>query len=122
MGALDALLVGAAAAPQASGALSSYGPQVPGLITPGNIDIHRRPVVHNRDGSISTVRSISIGTDAGEVLIPTVIGDRVVSDEAAIQHYFRTGEHLGIFKTPDAATAYAKSLHEQQALEYGKPR
>lgn len=44
-----------------------------------------------------------------------------MSNEEAIRHYQQTGEHLGIFKTPDAATAYAKSLHEQQAQEYGKP-
>jgi hypothetical protein len=90
-----------------------------GMISPGNIDIHHRPVVHNPDGSISTVRSISIGTDAGEVLIPTVVGNRVVSDREAIAHYQKTGEHLGIFRNEAAATAYAKSLHEEQAKEYG---
>lgn len=96
--------------------------QIPGLIAPGNIDIHHRPVVKNKDGSISTVRSMSFGTDEGEVLVPTVIGGRVVSDREAMEHYYRTGEHLGIFSTPDAATAYAKMLHEQQAKEYGRRR
>jgi hypothetical protein len=86
---------------------------VPGLLVPGNIDIHHRPIVHNSDGSISTVRSISIVTDEGEVLIHTVVGDR-----EAIDHYHKTGEHLGIFKNEAAATAYAKSLHNQQAKEY----
>lgn len=88
----------------------------------GNIDIHNRPVVHNRDGSISTVRTISIGTDQGEVLIPTVVGNRVVSDDEAVREYERTGKHLGIFRTPDEATAYAKSLHTQQEREYVRPR
>jgi hypothetical protein len=41
-----------------------------------------------------------------------------VSNEEAIRHYQQTGEHLGIFRTPQAATAYAKSLHDQQAQEY----
>ncbi|WP_312237302.1 hypothetical protein [Stenotrophomonas sp.] len=85
----------------------------------GNIDLTKRPVVRNPDGSISTVRSISANFDGNEVLIPTVSDDgKILSDDDAIAAYQRTGRNLGVFDTPENATAYAESLHNQQADMY----
>ena len=89
-----------------------------GLLTPGNIDIANRPVAHNKDGSISTVRSISISVDGKEVLIPTVINGKVVSNQAAIDHYMKTKQNLGSFSSVAAANKYAVGLHDQQAKMY----
>jgi hypothetical protein len=87
---------------------------------PGNIDVHARPVVKNADGSISTVRSMTI-TDAqgNAILIPTIIAGRgQVSPEEAIRFYEQTGQHLGKFNSIEAADTFAQRLHEQQAQEY----
>lgn len=87
-----------------------------GRLEPGNIDLTHRPRLKNADGSISTVRSISVNIDGKEVLLPTVSEDgKILSNSEAVAQYQKTGKHLGIFDSPDAATAYAQQLHESQA-------
>lgn len=85
-------------------------------VTPGNIDLTHRPRVRNRDGSTSTVRSMSFNEDGKEILVPTVSDDgRILTNDQAIDAFHKTGKHLGIFRNADDATAYAKQLHESQA-------
>ena len=99
------------------GAATQREPSAP--VVPGNINLHDRPSVRNTDGSISTIRSMSFGTDQGEVLVPTVSdAGRIMSDSQAIAQYQRTGRHLGIFRSPADATKYAGWLHQQQEKEY----
>ena len=88
---------------------------VPGLIQQGNIDLRSRPKVKLENGDIATVRSMSFEIDGKQVLIPTVTKDgKLLTDDQAIQHYMKTGEHLGIFDTVDNADKYAQGLHYQQ--------
>ena len=91
-----------------------------GQTEPGNIDLNNRPKVKNPDGSTSTIRSITITDDQGKAtLIPTVIGDKVVSNKEAIQHFQKTGEHLGVFDNESNANIFAEKLHKSQAKQYG---
>ena len=85
----------------------------------GNIDLFNRPVTQNADGTISTVRSMSFNDGKHEVLIPTVADDgAILSEEDAINNYYKTGKHLGKFNSVEDADKYAESLHNQQEKLY----
>lgn len=86
-----------------------------GVVAPGNIDLETRPVVKNKDGTVSTVKSVSIGTPQGEVLIPTISPDgKQLTNEQAVELFKQTGQHLGIYATPEAATQAAKEISAEQ--------
>jgi hypothetical protein len=91
----------------------------PGLIEKGNIDLNNRPVVKNSDGSISTVKSMSFNDGKNEVLVPMVHPQgRIMNQQESVDHYKKTGQHLGKFKTPEHATSYAIKLHKDQEKLY----
>lgn len=93
--------------------------QIPGLLTLGTVDVKNRPVVRNPDGSISTLSSMSFNEDGREILVPTIAPDgRRLSDDEAIDLYHQSGQHLGIFDTPESATRYAEGLSRQQGERF----
>ena len=94
----------------------------PGMIRTGNIDIANRPTVKLPDGRTATVFSKSFNLDGKEVLLPTVSKDgKLWTDQEAIDNYRKTGENLGVFSSPEAASRYAQALHEQQDEMYVRP-
>lgn len=98
-----------------------------GMLENGNIDLYNRPVTTNDDGSISTVRSIGFqpteGNYAGkQVLVPTVSDNgQIMSNEDAINSFYNTGKHLGVFNNVRNANKYAKNLHKEQDKYYNSP-
>ena len=119
--------------PAPPGLPANYDPNLgviaPGLVEPGNLELNGRPIVRNDDGTHSSEFSTSFGTDKGEVLVPTVVGGRFLTPDgkkpasgskeekdmfsAARDHYKRTGQHLGIFDSPENADTYANAVHSR---------
>ncbi len=83
----------------------------PAMISPPNIPLRDRPVVKNPDGTSSTVSTITIESDGKGVLLPTIIGGKRVTADEAVDHWRKTGESLGVFKTEADANEYDKRLH-----------
>ena len=98
-------------------------PAYQGLVEQGNLDISNRPRYVNPDGSISTVRSIGIGSDDKEIVIPTISPEGSSwSNEEAIDNYRRTGKHLGKFDSVENANSFSQSLHDDQARQVANKR
>ena len=99
-----------------------------GMFAKGNIDIYNRPIVKNSDGTISTVRTMGFQPSEGEfagkqVLIPTVSDDgRIMTFNEAVDNYYKTGKHLGVFNDIESANKYSESLHNQQDDYYNGNR
>ena len=95
----------------------------------GTIDLNKRKVIRNPDGSISTEKSfgVNVGGDT-EILIPQIVNGVLLSKPAATDHFIKTGEHLGAFDTTAPGFSwekfgkYSTDLHDRQDAFYnGKP-
>jgi hypothetical protein len=86
-------------------------------IKAGNLDPNKAiAFVKNKDGTTSTVRTMSVNFGEGEVLIPTVHPNGYIMDNnEAIERYRKTGQNFGTFETVEDANKYAQALHETQA-------
>lgn len=89
-----------------------------GLIEQGNIDLTKRIPLKNADGSVSTLRSISIEEDGKVVLIPTIQDGKSMTNSEAIRYYQRTGQNLGSFETERDATNYANRVSKFEGQRF----
>lgn len=89
-----------------------------------SIDLRNRPPVQNRDGSVSTERSITVTdprlNDGRPTNIPSMFGGREVSQDEAIERIVRaggkdpeTGRSLPAFDSIEEAVAAAKARSER---------
>lgn len=105
--------------------MPSHEPLPQGAVMRGNIELQGRLPVPNPAGGASTVYSMSFRDDdpqsptfGFEVLVPLADEGRILSEDEAINKFYRTGRHLGVFSDPQSAVAYADQLHKD--YESGK--
>ena len=118
-------------------------PGSPGLVRMGNINLNDRPILHDKDGSVSTIVSTSYGEpNSPQTVIPMIrranildradllgnadTGVRMTFPEA-LKYSQASGEDLGVVKTnpvpadhPDHykwASDYGQALHLQQQAQ-----
>ena len=90
----------------------------------GNIDLYNRPIYKNKDGTVSTVDSITVQVDDKFILLPSIVkgenGEaiRLENTDDIIAHCEKTGEYLGVFDTLAEANVYAQRLHSAQEFRY----
>ena len=101
------------------------------MIKPGNIDLRKRPIIQNSDGSHSSEYSTSFEDEQGhEVLVPTIVNGKFLTLDGkkpregskeekemfkrAWEHYKKTGENLGVFDSSKNADDYANIVHNRK--------
>jgi hypothetical protein len=68
-----------------------------------------RPGYTDFEGGRRTEYKIGVNIDGKETLLPTVVGGKQLTEDEAINRYYKTGLHMGKFNTPQEAD-YASRL------------
>ena len=93
--------------------------EVGGEFGRGNISLNDRPVqMHDNGKDYSSLESITVEFDGKHVLLPTIHDGKLVSEEEAMNHYRKTGRHLGIFASSKEASEHAVKLERRQQAYY----
>lgn len=93
----------------------------PTMLEEPTVELWDRQQVLNSDGSYSTAVSITVGIEyKGQealAVIPTCYDGSIHTEEEAVEHFYQTNEHFGIFSdaNPEAVEDYSENLHNAQA-------
>lgn len=117
------------------------GKSIPGMVEKGNIDVNHRPQIHNDDGSMSSIYSVTVPLDKDNelwpgkyekapkyALVPSIRNGKFLTPDGKIpqkddqdaneamedkvhKYYDSAHEHLGIFNSEGAANKYANATH-----------
>lgn len=101
-----------------------YATSIPVLASP-TINLKKVPIVKNNmpgEGGYSTVRTASFGVGGGELLLPTVVQGKILSNTNAFNAFANGGykNHLGLYANSAAASKAAEVIHLSEANKFEK--
>ena len=101
-----------------------YATSIPVLASP-TINLKKVPIVKNNmpgKGGYSTVRTASFGVGGGELLLPTVVQGKILSNTNAFNAFANGGykNHLGLYANSAAASKAAEVIHLSEANKFEK--
>lgn len=90
---------------------AAYAAQKLSQVQPGNLNLNSLPAIKNPDGSMAP-RTMIVPDGKGNSVIIPMVGPQgqLLSQQDAMRFYMGSGKHLGVFKTPEAASAYQQIL------------
>lgn len=84
----------------------------------GNINLFDLPFTENEDGSVSTVKSITVEHDGDYYIIPTLVNGVEMNSDMADKRFLTTGQHLGKYRSKKEAKKAAKDISGFEDLRY----
>jgi hypothetical protein len=93
--------------------IKSSHANAPGILEVGNVNLYNRPGLPTPDKGYGNTFSGTHEIEGGRtVLLPHIVNGIKLSGKEAFEHFKKTGEHMGIFKSRKHADAFDKKLHE----------
>lgn len=92
----------------------------PGYVAPEAVAAGAKPAIPQQDGSISTEKTISFEADGKHYVIPTIIGGKSYTPDAAIDEFVAgRNKALGVFGSQQEATDFAEQRSRNLDSAFG---